>query len=208
MPAILIVEKNAQIKQYVAKAFSEEDLFKKAGFKSAAGFKCQTSWSVPQDETTYTYYLYGKTTGRAGQENKYEFPPPVDSVLYFGSCVIVKKQGEKVLDTSPKEWEEVYEYLYGGFEDIGSEDSTEEEEEESDDGVPRTKSGYAKDGFVVDDDSFDETESDEEPVVVVPKKKPTKAAKKNAVVVHPEIEADETESYLQCTDELVEEDYL
>jgi hypothetical protein len=206
MPAILIVEKNAQIKQYVAKAFSEEDLFKKAGFKSAAGFKCQTSWSVPQDETTYTYYLYGKTTGRAGQENKYEFPPPVDSVLYFGSCVIVKKQGEKVLDTSPKEWEEVYEYLYGGFEDIGTEDS--DEEEESDDGVARTKDGYAKDGFVVEDDSFDETESDEEPVVVVPKKKPTKAAKKNAVVVHPEIDVDETESYLQCTDELVEEDYL
>ena len=42
---------------------------------------------------------------------------------------------------------------------MGEEDSEDDESDEGDD-IPRTKSGYAKDGFVVDDDVVDE-EDDE-----------------------------------------------
>ena len=32
---------------------------------------------------THEIHLYGKKKGKAGDENKYEFPPPVDNILFF-----------------------------------------------------------------------------------------------------------------------------
>ena len=50
-------------------------------------------------------------------------------------------------------WEKIYEKLFGGFEDL---DATAEEDEMSDELANvqsmKTKTGYLKDGFIVDDD--------------------------------------------------------
>ena len=93
-----------------------------------------------------------KTAGRANTENKYEFPPPIDNVLFFGSCVLISRDdNNNPKDLTIEQWDKIYDELYGGFEDIGDEDS-EEEEEEDDPNIPKTKSGYAKDDFVEDDD--------------------------------------------------------
>ena len=164
MPSIqiLIVEKVGTLKTLKLNSFLEEDLYKKAGFKTNEGFKLATTWSDIKltDGKMYSVSLYGKQSGRAGQENKYDFPPPVDSTLFFGNCVLVLKVGE--LEKEKEEnltldlWNKIYENLFGGFEDIGSNDSEEESEDDSeDDLVPRTKSGYAKDGFVVEDSEDD-----------------------------------------------------
>jgi hypothetical protein len=232
MTTILIIEKTGTVKPLSVKTFSEEDLFKKAGFKSNEGFKKHTTWLVKVGETGYAIDLYGKTNGRAGQENKYDFPPPVDSVLFFGSCVLVnRKSTGETANFSPKEWEIVYEKLFGGFRDLGEEDSeTESDDSDDSENVPKTKDGYVKDGFVVDDDEDFEDDSydidKEEPVKksrkpaqnTVVKRKPAKKTKH--VKVHPEIVAPQesivlqiseppaTENYLDCTDELVEEDYV
>ena len=34
-----------------------------------------------------------KDSGRAGSENKFEFPPPVDNELYFGNCILLNLKG-------------------------------------------------------------------------------------------------------------------
>ena len=162
MPAILIVEKNGNIKETTVKTYVESDLYKKAGFKTNDGFQMHTSWSAEIDEKLYTVQLFGKTTGKSNQENKYEFPPPVDSVLFFGSCVLVNVVNNIVSDLSSSEWAKIYEFLYGGFEDIGSDDSSEDESDEEEDDKPRTKAGYVKDGFVVDDDVSESVETEEE----------------------------------------------
>lgn len=75
MPSIIIVEKLGEIKALQVKNWNESELYKKAGFKNTDGFKCYTTWNVEIDKTKYCIDLYGKTTGRANQENKYEFPP-------------------------------------------------------------------------------------------------------------------------------------
>jgi hypothetical protein len=156
MPSILIIDRNSTIKSHNIKAFAEDELYKKAGFKNKNGFAKHTEWSFTINNKIYIIELYGKTTGRAGQENKYEFPPPADKTLFFGSCVLVCKENDTVGDISPKEWEKVYEYLHGGFEDIDGDSSEDEEDDEEDANVPRTKQGYVKDGFIVDDDADDE----------------------------------------------------
>jgi len=157
---VLSIEKNGEVKEVVIKNYNESELYKKAGFKTGDGFKCYTTWDLELDEKLYSISVFGKTKGRANQENKYEFPPPIDNTLFFGNCIIVNKNDDSPVNINLKEWESIYEQLYGGFEDIGDEDSLEEEDDES---GPRTKAGYLKDGFVVDDDvEEDEDEEDED----------------------------------------------
>ena len=159
--SILIIEKNGTVKETIIKSFDETELYKKAGFKTADGFKCHTTWDIEElDGISYSISVYGKTNGRANQENKYEFPPPIDNALFFGSCVIINKRSEIPTSITAKEWDKIYDHLYGGFEDLGEEDSVEETEE--DDDIPRTKSGYAKDGFVVDDDNNDDEDDEDD----------------------------------------------
>ena len=209
MPSILIVEKLGEIKSTALKTWNESDLYKKAGLKTADGFKCYTTWSIEIDEMKYNISLYGKTTGRANQENKYEFPPPVDKHLFFGNCILVNKseQGD-VKDLSVKEWEEIYETLYGGFEDLGSDSDDSEEDDDDEYGVKRTKDGYVKDGFVVDDDEegCDGGGDDEPKYKKKEKSKPAGSSKIKTIFELKTI--DHEENYLDCASELSEESYI
>lgn len=158
MVQILIIEKSGSIKELNAKETSEEYLCKKAGFKNNKGFEKRTTWNI---DNICDIVMYAKTEGRAGQENKYDFPPPVDQTLYFGPCVLMCIKNKKEVDLDEKTWKLIYEKLFGGFEDIGDEDSEEEDDDEDED-IPKTKEGYAKDGFVVGDDAEDADDEDED----------------------------------------------
>jgi hypothetical protein len=159
---VLIVEKQGNVKTLSIKDYKEEELYKKCGFKKAGDFIKQTEWKVKLDGKRYFVTLFGKTDGKAGGENKYDFPPPVDHTLFFGSCVLVakleEKEGEELVYTnlSVELWNKIYEKLFGGFEDLTV--TYKEDEEEIDELalVPKekkTKNGYLKDGFVVDTSS-------------------------------------------------------
>ena len=218
MPSIIIVEKVGSIKQVSMKSVVETELYKKAGLKVSDGFKCFTNWTVEYATRQYTISLYGKTTGRANYENKYEFPPPVDNTLFFGNCILIAKSTEgAIVDLNLDMWEKIYETLYGGFEDVGEEDSDSDCDSDAEEVGKCTKNGYVKDGFVVDDDEdeddeddeSDEDESDEDGYIPPPKKesksKKTGSAKiKNAF----ELQNVQEENYLDCTSELSEEEYL
>jgi hypothetical protein len=220
---ILIIEKTGAIKEVAIKTFSEAELYKKAGLKSAAGFELQTEWGAEIQGKTYSVALYGKTDGRAGQENKYELPPPLDNILFFGSCVLVNRLNGVPSNITKEEWKMVYDHLYGGFEDL-DEDDDEEEDEDDDEDVPRTKEGYVKDDFVVDDDEEDEdydedeeeeeeeseASSEEEIAVKTRKTRSTPAAKKPTKEKKAAAPPKEVliNNYLDCTSELSEEEYI
>ena len=199
MPKIVVIEKSGSLKTVSVKDFSESTLYKKAGLKSGEGFVLQHTWGT-EDGLDQSIKLYAKNSGKAGQENKYDFPPPVDETLFFGQCILVGsdlKTGE-VVDLEEDDWEEIYEFLFGGFEDLDSEDSEDEEDVDTDEEleaiqkttgvvVKQTKQGYAKDGFIVDDDEDAEeeeeslcSESDDESEDTPPKKLLVKGRKPNA----------------------------
>jgi hypothetical protein len=214
MPSIVIVEKLGELKTLQVKTCNSSELYKKAGFKNSDGFKCYTEWHVEIDKTKYCIELYGKTAGRANQENKYEFPPPVDSVLFFGNCVLINKsENGEIVNLTVKEWEEIYETLYGGFEDLGNDSDDESQEDEDDFGMKRTKDGYVKDGFVVDGDESEESENeededeDEEKIYTTTQKPKPRGSSKVKTIF--ELKAIENEdNYLDCASELSEEDYI
>jgi hypothetical protein len=229
---ILVVDKTGTIKETSLKNYDETELYKKAGLKTPDGFKCYSEWNIDDlNDKSYSISVFGKTTGKANQENKYDFPPPIDSTLFFGSCIIVNKNDDKAVSITEEEWNSVYEYLFGGFEDIGEEDS--EDEEEDDDDAPRTKEGYVKDDFVVDDDEEEdddyedeeeEEEEEDDDGEVYTKKSKTSSKKtrenektkvkasdkkgKKSVPANVFTSVAETENYLDCTSELCEEEYL
>jgi len=160
---VIIVNKGGEASELKIKEFSEENLYKKCGFKSANGFLKHATWSVSMDGKKYIVQLFAKDDGRAGSENKYDLPPPVDNVLYFGSCVLVcmiKYDSGDVgyVDLTLEMWEKMYEKLFGGFENLVMTCEDDDEEEDELENVPpelKTKTGYLKDGFVVSDTNSD-----------------------------------------------------
>lgn len=178
---IIIVDKGGSLKTLTVKDYKVEELYKKCGFKKSDGFNLQVEWPVKLDGQRYLVQMYGKLDGKANMENKYDFPPPVDKNLYFGSCVLVgmirdDSNNRAHINLSIELWNKIYEKLFGGFEDLAVTCAEDEEEEDELENIPKNmktkKGGYLKDGFVVDssdaeeevsgsDDDDDEDESDE-----------------------------------------------
>ena len=178
MTSIIIVDKSASIKATKAKDLTRDTLYKKCGFRKAEGFEIRNKFNIKKFGLD-TVEVWARDSGKAGSENKYELPPPIDQTLYFGSIAIAAfdSNGE-FIDLTEETWKKVYEHLFGGFEDIDDPDSEAEYSEDELESVPaekKTKSGYLKDGFVVDtneesddeeeeeEEEYDESESDDEP---------------------------------------------
>lgn len=220
MPSFIIVEKTGSLKN--AKTTDDtNELYKKCGFKTAEGFSIAHTWSVEFNDTEYKLEIYGKVSGRANTENKYEFPPPIDNVLFFGSCAAILYVNERMTDMGTQEFKDIMDHLYGGYSDIG--DSEDEDEDEEDDtGLPKTKHGYVKDDFVVSSDAEDEddfSEEEEEEEEIIESDEEIKLKKKKLVAKKVEIEKKpkkpklkkkepEEPLYIELTEELTEDAYL
>ena len=136
---------------------------KKCKFRKADGFERRTLWKnikiKMKDGTSekWTIALYARDSGKAGGENKYDLPPPVDQTLFFGTMALValdEDDNSEVVDLSLDIWDMVYEKLFGGFFDLAATAEEDDEEEDELADLPsemKTKHGYLKDDFVVDD---------------------------------------------------------
>jgi hypothetical protein len=164
---IIIVEKGGSLKSLAIKDFKLEELYKKCGFKKGDDFLKQTEWTAKYEEEKYYIEVFAKTEGRPNSENKYDFPPPIDKKLFFGSCAILaynkKTDGSRFYtDLSLALWNKLYEKLFGGFEDLAATAKEDENEEDELANIPKekkTKQGYLKDGFVIDSSDTEEGET-------------------------------------------------
>ena len=156
---IIIVDKGGSLKTLAVKDYKVDELYKKCGFKKSEGFNIQIEWPVKLDGQRYSIQMYGKLEGKANMENKYDFPPPVDKNLYFGSCALVgmirdDSNNRSHINLSLELWNKIYEKLFGGFENLALTYNEDEEEEDELANIPKhmktKKGGYLKDGFVVD----------------------------------------------------------
>lgn len=168
---IIIVDKGASLKTLTVKNYKEDELYKKCGFKKADDFVIQAEWPVKLDGQKYSIVMYGKLNGKANMENKYDFPPPVDKQLYFGSCALVgmirdDSNNKSLINLTIELWNKIYEKLFGGFEDLALTCDNDEEEDDELENIPKhmktKKGGYLKDGFVVDSSDTEEIIDSEE----------------------------------------------
>lgn len=165
MPSIVIVEKNGDLKAQEYKSSTIDELYKKCSFKKADGFEKVSEWTYSKKgENMITVELWARQDGQANQENKYDFPPPVDSSLFFGNCALLARDSNmNIVDLTVEKWNKVYEHLFGGFETLADNEDEDDEEEDELDNVPssmKTKDGYLKDGFIIEDALEDGGDSD------------------------------------------------
>ena len=168
---LLIINKGGDIKEISIKETTLQNLYSKCGFKKIDGFEKAHTWKLKFNEDDIYIELFGKKEGRANYENKYDLPPPIDNILFFGSIALLAKyqnESKGYYKLKSSIWNQIYEKLFGGFEDLSSSAVVLNDEEEEDelDNISdkyKTKEGYLKDGFVVDgsDKSLD-SESEEE----------------------------------------------
>ena len=190
MICILLVKKNGNLCEYPLKKLREDYLYKACGYKTSDDFARHTiaeeksTWTLKhKDGYIYFLDLYGKINGR--NENKYEFPPPVDNCLFFGTCAIVAKrsfsrslcdrENAEPIKLTSKLWQIFYEKLYGGFEDLMHTeivDMTEEDELENIPKEMKTSDGYLKDGFVIEDEKIIKKKKTKNPKIPKPEKMP------------------------------------
>ena len=173
---IVIVSKDGSLSECVVEPGSETTieqlailLSKKCGYRKHDGFSCyhtyryknkrKLAFDVSSEDVVPKYIyvdVWGKTDGRAGYENKYEMPPPIDELLFYGNIALVARMDElTAIHLTTDIWNIIYEKLFGGFEDLAATAIEDENEIDELDSVPshkKTRSGYLKDGFVVDDE--------------------------------------------------------
>ncbi len=77
------------------------------------------SWTYNNNEVK----IYGWEDGKAGKENKHEIPPPHDTDLYFGDLLAVNSNsnGKNLINFTKEDYNNFFEEMYGGFEDINTE---------------------------------------------------------------------------------------
>lgn len=114
-------------------------------------FKRYCDWELDD----YVISIFGSKSGKAGSENKFDLPPPEDTDIYFGELLLIKSKDNIIQDLNKKTFNDFIETSFGGFEDLGSQDTDEEYDPELD--------RYESD-FVVEDDviSYDEDYNPEE----------------------------------------------
>ena len=165
---VIIVEKGGSLKALAVKDFKLDELYKKCGFKKGDDFVKQVEWNAKYDGKKYFVEVYAKTDGRPNSENKYDFPPPIDTTLFFGNCAILaylkKSDGSaEYVSLSLPLWNKIYEKLFGGFEDLAATAAEDEAEEDELANVPKekkTKQGYLK-------DESEETSEDQDDDLVI-----------------------------------------
>jgi hypothetical protein len=165
MPSIVIVEKNGDLKDQEYKSSTLDELYKKCSFKKADGFGKVAEWTYSKKgENMITVELWARDDGQANQENKYDFPPPADNLLFFGNCALLARDSNmSIVDLTVEKWNKVYEHLFGGFETLADNEDEDDEEEDELDNIPsnmKTKDGYLKDGFIIEDALEDGGDSD------------------------------------------------
>ena len=170
MPSIVIVEKNGDLKDQEYKSSTLDELYKKCAFKKADGFGKVAEWTYSKKgENMITVELWARDDGQANQENKYDFHPPADNLLFFGNCALLARDSNmSIVDITVEKWNKVYEHLFGGFETLADNEDEDDEEEDELDNIPsnmKTKDGYLKDGFIIEDaleDGGGDSENDDD----------------------------------------------
>ena len=161
MVKVVVVDKNSNKKETVLN-YERSEFYKKCNYRNNNNFDLRHTWEFKEQSETYYISVFAKDKGRANSENKYDLPPPIDTALYYGTILIVKTFTNQNFDKDNldhltlEEWEKCYEKLFGGFESLGDDDSEETDELDEISDSEKTKEGYHKDGFVVDDDDEDE----------------------------------------------------
>jgi len=152
MVKLVIINRYGETKTLALASLNYDELYKKCKFRKKEGFEKRHTWKLKWEDKDMFVHLFAKVEGRHTIINKYDLPPPLDKILFYGSMAIVAssdEEGDTPVDCTTDTWQILYEQLFGGFDDLEDEDTSEEEF------IPpalRAQHGYSKENnFIVND---------------------------------------------------------
>ena len=101
MVKAVIIDKNSNKKES-ALNFDYAEFYKKCNYRNNNNFDVRHTWEFKEGSETYYITVFAKDNGRAGSENKYDLPPPIDSNLYYGTLMLVKTFNKNSFETLPQ----------------------------------------------------------------------------------------------------------
>lgn len=112
MTSIVVIEKTGTTKNQMVRSLSREVIYKKCGFKTNREFKCIHSWSINHNNV-YTIELWASTFCKLGQENSFQWPPPLNKNVYYGNMGLVAfNEKDEIIDFNVETWNILYTDLY------------------------------------------------------------------------------------------------
>ena len=160
---IILVDKEGKLNSQKIKDFKEENLYKKCGFKNDNNFYMIHSWQLNNCGDVAFINLYAKRKGKSTFENQYEFPHPINLILFGNAILVGYSFDKKPISLYIDIWENAIIEINKGFDSLDNlvqEDENEEDELANVSPDKLTKDGYLKDGFIVDSDA-EENDDDE-----------------------------------------------
>ena len=130
MVKAVIIDKSGNLSTTNISSDNIDELYKKCNFRKSNGFEERVAWNVKYNNDKYQVKLYARNEGKHNLINSFEFPPPIDKHLFYGSCITLAYVDNKLVDMDENLWNKLYEKLYGGFESL--KDTAEEDEKEID----------------------------------------------------------------------------
>jgi len=86
--------------------------------------------------------MYGYINGKEKEINKLELPEPIENKLYYNELIFFSSNDDnEYIDLDEEDFKDFYDMIFGGFDDIDSEDSDEN----------FTDDEYEDDGFIIFD---------------------------------------------------------
>jgi len=85
MLKVVLIDKKGTVITKKVRNCRIETLYKKCKCTNNQDFEKRHTWSHNNNYIS----LYARDEGRANTENKYDLPPPLDTVLYFGTMICV-----------------------------------------------------------------------------------------------------------------------
>jgi hypothetical protein len=87
--------------------------------------------------------MYGYIEGKEKEINKLELPEPIENKFYYNELIFFSLNDKnEYIDLDEEDFEDFYDMIFGGFDDIDSDDSGENFADDE----------YEEDGFVVFED--------------------------------------------------------
>ena len=154
----VLLSKNGEL-SIVTIPSSSNTYYKVCGFKKAGGFCKLHKYEVGRRRVE----IWGRDEGSERMISKWELPPPLDNKFAYGSqlAVITDSKGN-IQSIDKTEWQRLYEKMFGGFHELGDDDSELSSDELAEyDDEELTKEGYLKDGFVVSGSDSEEVGEEE-----------------------------------------------
>lgn len=110
----IIIDKNGVLKEQNSRALTRDCLYKKCGFRKSEGFEQIHVWSAEETCSHHAVELWGKKTGKKGQENTYSFQFANDAKMYYGALALISVDSNNhVLDLTMDTWQNIQHTISG-----------------------------------------------------------------------------------------------